>query len=119
MKNLILVLVISLLCLAGCSKPSTPSAASTPAPPAASSPVASPEKNDAVQQKLLEYSGGGATDCGRLDVKAAEAQMKTASDCAMQAVQAKKPFYVAYDMPGMAVGVAGNGEGKLFTVQAQ
>ncbi len=37
----------------------------------------------------------------------------------MQASQNKHPFYVAYDMPGMAVGVAGNAEGKLFTVQSQ
>jgi len=50
---------------------------------------------------------------------APEAQSKAASDCAMQASQSKHPFYVAYDMPGMTVGVAGNADGKLFTVQAQ
>jgi len=72
-----------------------------------------------VQQKLQESSGAGATDCGRLDVHAAEAQLKTASDCAMQAAQGKHPFYVAYDMPGMTVGVAGSAEGKLSVVQAQ
>ena len=37
----------------------------------------------------------------------------------MQANQAKHAFYVAYDMPGMSVGVAGNSEGKLFSVQSQ
>ena len=37
----------------------------------------------------------------------------------MQASKAKKPFYVAYDMPGMAVGVAGNAEGKLFTARSE
>jgi hypothetical protein len=37
----------------------------------------------------------------------------------MGAAQDKHPFYVAYDMPGMTVGVAGDAEGKLFTVQAQ
>jgi hypothetical protein len=52
-------------------------------------------------------------------VRANEAQTKSAGDCAMQASQGKKPFYVAYDMPGMSVGVAGNAEGKLFTVQSQ
>ena len=46
-------------------------------------------------------------------------QSKTAADCAVQANQSKHPFHVAYDMPGMAVGVAGNAEGKLFTVQSQ
>jgi len=74
---------------------------------------------DAVQQKLQEYSGAAATDCGRLDIHATADQSKTAGDCAMQASQGKHPFYVTYDMPGMAVGVAGNAEGKLFTVQSQ
>lgn len=37
----------------------------------------------------------------------------------MQASQSKHPFYVACDMPGTAVGVATNAEGKLFTVQSQ
>jgi len=49
----------------------------------------------------------------------AETQSKAASDCALQASGAKHPFYVAYDMPGMSVGVAGNADGKLFSVQAQ
>lgn len=79
----------------------------------------SPTSPDAVQQKLQQYSGAAATDCGRLSVQAAADQSKTAADCAMQANQSKHPFYVAYDMPGMAVGVAGNADGKLFTVQSQ
>jgi len=37
----------------------------------------------------------------------------------MQAAQQKRAFYVVYDMPGMTVGVAGNSEGKLFSVQSQ
>jgi len=52
-------------------------------------------------------------------VQAAEPQLKSASTCATQSAQSKQPFYVAYDMPGMTVGVAGNSEGKLFTVQTQ
>ena len=90
------------------------------ASPVALSSAASPAKSsDAVQQKLQEYSGTAATDCGRLDVQASADQSKTAADCALQAKQSKHPFYVAYDMPGMAIGVAGNAEGKLFTVQSQ
>jgi len=90
------------------------------ASPVALSSAASPAKSsDAVQQKLQEYSGSSATDCGRLNVQATADQSKTAGDCAMQASQNKHPFYVAYDMPGMAVGVAGNADGKLFTVQSQ
>jgi hypothetical protein len=111
MKNVALILILALGCLAACTKPTAPAASNSPAP---SSP-----KSDAVQQKLLEYSGTAATDCGRLDIKAPEPQLKSASDCALQAAQAKHAFYVAYDMPGMTVGVAGNNEGKLFTVQSQ
>jgi len=71
-----------------------------------------------VQQKLMEFAGGGATDCGRPNSQADDA-LKTSSTCAMEAAQAKHPFYVAYDMPGMTVGVAGSADGKLYTVQAQ
>lgn len=113
MKNPAVVLIIAFSCLTACNKPTAP-VASTSAAPSPSMP-----KSDAVQQKLLEYSGAGATDCGRLDIKAAQPQLKSASDCALQAAQAKHGFYVAYDMPGMSVGVAGNPEGKLFTVQSQ
>ena len=113
MKNAALVVVIVLTILSACDKPN-PSITSTGSVPATSQP-----KADAVQQKLLEYSGAGATDCGRFDIKAGLADLKTASDCALQAAQAKHAFYVAYDMPGMSVGVAGNGDGKLFTVQSQ
>jgi len=111
MKNVAVVLALTLCGLAGCNKPAGPAA-----PSSGTGPSKSP---DAVQLKLQEYSGAGATDCGRLDVHAAVAQLKTASDCALQANQSKHPFYVAYDMPGMTVGVAGSPEGKLFTVQAQ
>lgn len=109
MKKSALLAAILIVCLTACNK-STPSSGSP------ASPAKSP---DAVEIKLQEYAGSSATDCGRLDVHAPEAQSKSASDCAMQASQGKRPFYVTYDMPGMTVGVAGNAEGKLFTVQAQ
>jgi len=107
MKHSPLLPAVALFCLAACNKPPAP-AASSPASPA-----------DAVQQKLQQYSGASATDCGRLDVHASPEQSKAASDCALQSNQSKHPFYVAYDMPGMTVGVAGNSDGKLFTVQSQ
>lgn len=110
MKNSTIALIIALSCLTACSKQTAP---------VASSNASSPKSPDAVQQKLQEYSGATATDCGRLNVQATAAQSKTAGDCAMQASQSRHPFYVAYDMPGMAIGVAGNAEGKLFTVQSQ
>lgn len=77
------------------------------------------KRPDAVQQKLQDFAGSSAINCGRFDIHATADQSKAASDCAMQASQSKHPFYVAYDMPGMAVGVAGNSDGKLFSVQSQ
>src|SRR3954468_15389242 len=121
MKKISFAIILATLCVTGCNKPATPSAGSeNPSTPSSTAPVsAAPKANDALQQKLVEYSGSSGSDCGRLDVQAPEAQLKSASSCAMQASQGKKPFYVAYDMPGMTVGVAGNSDGKLFTVQSQ
>jgi hypothetical protein len=104
-KALVLVLIAA-ACLMGCNKSSTTSAA--PSRP-----------DDAVQRKLKELAGSGATDCGRLDVKAANEQFKTASTCATNAAEKKQPFYVAYDMPGMTTGVAGSSDGKLFALELQ
>jgi hypothetical protein len=110
MKKSAAVLILALSCLSACSKTAAPTA----------SPNSSSQKSsDALQQKLQEYSGASGTDCGRLNVQASADQSKTASDCAMQASQSKHAFYVAYDMPGMAIGVAGNAAGKLFTVHSQ
>jgi hypothetical protein len=111
MKIPLLALASVLICLTACNKASGPEAISGGVP--------SSSKSDAVEQKLQEYSGGSATDCGRLSVGASADQSKNASECAVQASQGKHPFYVAYDMPGMSVGVAGNADGKLFTVQSQ
>jgi len=121
MKKISFAIILATLCVTGCNKPATPSAGSeNPSTPSSTAPVsAAPKANDALQQKLVEYSGSSGSDCGRLDVQAPEAQLKSASSCAMQASQEKRPFYVAYDMPGMSVGVAGNSDGKLFTVQSQ
>jgi hypothetical protein len=111
MKNVLLLSLIAACALVACNKPS---------PPSTSSPGAGSSKPpDAIQQKLQEYAGSSATNCGRLEVHANETLSKAAGDCAMQASQSKHAFYVAYDMPGMTVGVAGNAEGKLFTVQSQ
>jgi hypothetical protein len=101
----IVLLLLAAAALTGCKNSAVPS--STSAAPA-----------DAVQKKLQELSGSGATDCGRFKSQTAD-QMKAASDCAVKAAQGKHAFYVAYDLPGLTVGVAGNGEGKLFALQAQ
>lgn len=101
---LITALVITTLVLSACNKnPNTSSAA----------------PKDAVEQKLQEIAGSSAVNCGRFPVQTAETQLKTASDCAIQAAQGKKPFYIGYDMPGMTVAVAGASDGKLYSVQVQ
>jgi hypothetical protein len=98
-----LTLIVAACGLIGCNRSSAPAGAAKP--PA-----------DAVEQKLQDLAGKGATNCGRLQLNA---DVKSAGDCAMQASGAKKPFYVAYDMPGLTVGVAGAADGKLYSVQAQ
>jgi hypothetical protein len=108
MKNLLILTLIPLFGFTACNK-------SAPA----SSPISTSKAADPVRQKLVEYAGSSAANCGRLDTHATAEQAKTASDCALQASQNKRAFYVAYDMPGMTVGVAGNSAGKLFTVQSQ
>lgn len=105
MKRTILLGLAAAVCFIGCNKSPSSAAPSRP--------------NDAVQGKLKELAGSGATDCGRIDVKAPNDQFKTASSCATSAADGKKPFYVAYDMPGMTTGVAGNSEGKLFALELQ
>lgn len=117
MKTISLLAVLMLFCLAGCNKSASPAAPASA--PAASSSAPSSAGSGPVQQKLQEMAGSGATSCGNLDVRATATDLKTASDCSMQASQGKKAFYISYDMPGMSVGVAGNSEGKLFTAQAQ
>jgi hypothetical protein len=72
-----------------------------------------------VQRKLQELAGNGATDCGRLKPQAQENQLETASTCAMGAAKKKQAFYVAYELPGMIVALAGNSDGKLFSVQQE
>jgi hypothetical protein len=117
MQKLILLL-LAVSCVSGCNKAQAPAASPSSSSSTSSAPAAEEAKSDAVQQKLTEFAGAGATDCGRLSSQADD-QLKAASDCAMQAAQAKRAFFVGYDMPGMTVGVAGDSDGKLFTVQAQ
>jgi hypothetical protein len=92
--------------------------ASNPTQAAASQTAPAPAKsNDAMQQKVAEIAGGSAKDCGR-PVSTDRAALDTAASCVMETAQAKKPFSVIYDMPGMSVAVAGNSEGKMFAVQS-
>jgi hypothetical protein len=105
MHRTLLVALLAAVCLVGCNKSPSTAAASHP--------------DDAVQLKLKELAGAGASDCGRLDIKANTDAFTGASSCATKSAQDKKAFYVAYDMPGMSTGVAGNSQGKLFAVELQ
>src|SRR3974390_2927614 len=99
-------LLVTVLAFAGCSKSSTTS----------SSGLAS--ASDPVEKKLLEVAGSGAASCGHLKSQVTS-ELESASKCAIQAAQQKKPFYVAYEMPGMTVAVAGTADGKLVSLQSQ
>ena len=111
MTKAIPLLLIAALFLVACTKSPNPSASSASAGTPASG-------GDGVEQKLQELAGSRATNCGRLKSQAAD-QMDAASKCAMQAAQQKRPFFVAYELPGMIVAVAGNSDGNLFTLQSQ
>jgi len=120
MNPRILAVTLIAVCFAGCSKPNPPNAASSNSAPAtASTPAAPMNTNDAVQQKLRELAGNGATDCGRHEIQAQAAELTTASNCALDAAKSKKAFLIGYDMPGMTTAIAGNAEGKLYAVQLQ
>jgi hypothetical protein len=120
-KNYV-VLIAVLSVLAGCNRssgPKTPGGpvAQVPAAQASMQQEAAPPK--ALESELQKYSGTDAKNCGVLAVSATEAQSKAAADCALQSNQGKQAFFVAYAMPGMMVGVAGDTHGKLYTAQAQ
>lgn len=106
MRTILIILTLATSLLIACNQSS-----SAPSTVAAKS-------IDPVTQKLLELSGSGATDCGRVKTLAEDATQK-ASDCAMKAAKDKRAFYVAYDMPGLTVGIAGNSQGKLFSIQSE
>ena len=119
-RTLLLVLAAAAL-LAACNQnkatTETASAAQTPASQPAAQPAAAPAKSgDAMQQKVAETAGNAAKDCGRPSSQDRTA-LDSAASCVMDSVQAKKPFGIIYDMPGMSVAVAGNAEGKLFSLQ--
>jgi hypothetical protein len=111
----ILPVLLAAACVLPACKSSTPSSTSSTSPAGAAGTAST---NDAVSAKLADIAGSGATNCGRLATQGTS-EMEAASKCAMQAAQQKHPFHVAYDMPGMTVGVAGNPEGKLFALQSQ
>lgn len=110
MQKFFFVVLTAVVALAACNK--APNSSAVP-----KGPTPSANSNDSVETKLQELAGSGATNCGRLQSQAAE-QMDAAAKCAMDAAKQKQPFYVAYELPGLIIAVAGNAEGKLFTAQS-
>ena len=104
MKKVLAFLIFALL-LVNCDKDSVP-------------PAKSSASGDPLQRKLQEIAGSGATDCGRLKSQAPD-QLEPAGNCAMAASKKKQAFYVAYEMPGLTVALAGDSTGKLFSVQQE
>jgi hypothetical protein len=105
MRRFVFVLVIAAAFFSGCKK-------SQPGSSAASSA-------DPLETHLRHLAGSNATNCGRI---APRTEVKSATDCAVQANEAKRPFYVAYEMPGgdtgqITVALAGAPDGKLYTVE--
>jgi hypothetical protein len=111
MRNALPLFLIATCFLTGCSKSKSSSTSSDAS-------VATSSSNDPVQKKLQEIAGGGAKNCGLLKAQV-PAEMEAASKCALDAAKAKAPFYVEYQLPGMNVALAGDGQGKLYSVQSQ
>jgi hypothetical protein len=115
MRNSLIILTIAIASLVACNKSSAPAPAKSVE---TAKPADAAKSADSVQQKLQDLAGSNATDCGRPQSQAPD-QTQKSGDCAMKAAKDKRAFYVAYDMPGLTVGVAGNSDGKLFSVQAE
>ena len=94
----------------GTSNPATQTAM-----PKQATPDATP---DVMTAELAKLAGADARDCGRI---AMSGDVQSASQCAMQANDAKKPFYVRYDLPmpdaQMAIATVRTPDGKLMSVQ--
>ncbi len=108
--TLAVVLALSLAAFSACNKSKSPNQPQNAA--------TSSSKSDAVQQKLQELAGSGASDCGSPKSQQ-PADVEPASKCAMQAAQSKQAFYVRYDLPGMTTAMAGDAKGKLYAVQSE
>lgn len=91
----------------GSSQPTTTEAASTASGPA-----------DSMTDEMRNLAGATAINCGHV---ATAGNVQPASDCAVQANNAGKPFYVRYDLPmpdaQMAIGTVRTADGRLMTVQ--
>jgi hypothetical protein len=111
MRKALSLFLIAACFLTGCNKPKSATDSANAAGTASSG-------DDPVQKKLQELAGGAAKNCGLFKLQV-RAELDAASKCVVDASKAKTPFYVEYEMPGMNVAVAGNAQGKLYSVQSQ
>jgi hypothetical protein len=110
-------IAVSACFLTGCNKSQSPNAAANTIIPAnTAAPAISGD--DPVQKKLQQLAGGTSTNCGVVKAVAG-AEVDAASKCAMDSSKAKTSFYVEYQMPGMNIALAGNAQGKVYSVQSQ
>ena len=115
MRRVTFLFLIAVLSLTGCNKSKS---ASVPAGSTGAVVSSAASANDPVQTKLQEVAGANAKNCGVLKTQGTP-EMEAASTCVMDAAKAKAAFYVEYQMPGMNVALAGNAQGKLYSVQSQ
>ncbi len=115
MQRALPLFLIAVLSLTGCNKSKS---ADVPANSAGAVSNAAASSNDPVQAKLQELAGTNAKNCGLLKTQGTP-EMEAASTCVMDAAKAKSAFYVEYQMPGMNVALAGNTQGKMYSVQSQ
>jgi hypothetical protein len=102
MRNFLIFLLLAAVSFTGCKRPA-----------AAANPV------DVLESRLRTLAGTDATNCGRV---APGADVKPASDCAMQANSSKHPFYVGYSMNAGEMGLitfafAGDANGKVYRAE--
>jgi hypothetical protein len=124
-KHLITIALLSVaaMSLVACNRNSTPPEKSSGAAITAqtSTPAvgdAMPATPDSMTAELGTIAGKGAADCGRVP---ASHDPAAASECATKNFEAKKPFYVRYDLPlpngQMAIATILTADGKLMTAQ--
>lgn len=78
------------------------------------------EHSATMEGRLKELAGDGAVECGRVK---AYLNVKSASDCARNALSDKKPFYLWYvsgiDSAILADGIAGDSKGEIYEIRYQ
>ncbi len=127
-KHLITFLAVFLLAAVtvGCNRNSNPpeksatqsSTQQSMANPHAGVSAAPNKADDPMTEAMSKTAGSGATDCGHVPTGG---DNTSASECAMEAFNDKKPFFVRYDLPmpdaQMAIATVRSADGKMFTMQ--